>query len=65
MQTLKEIREARGVTKEAVCRHLGITAPTYTKYERNPKCMSIATFEKVCAFLHCDQGDIFLEQDHN
>lgn len=65
MQTLEQVRKARGVTKQAMARHLGVSYPTYTKYERDPGCMSVADFRKVCRFLHCKQSVIFLGDDHN
>lgn len=65
MQTLEQIRKSRGVTKAAVRRHLGITQPTYDKYEQNPGCMSVSDFNKVCEFLHCKTSDVFLDMNHN
>lgn len=65
MQTLEQVRKSRGVTKRAMARHLGVSEPTYRKYERDPSCMSVADFRKVCDFLHCRQSVIFLGEDHN
>lgn len=41
MQTLKEIRESRGVKQIAIAEYLGITRQTYASYEENPRSMTI------------------------
>lgn len=60
MATLREIREANGVKANAVANHLGVTRPTYKKYEDNPSIMSIAQAKAVCEFLHIPLDQIFL-----
>lgn len=35
MQTLKELREDRGVTQKAVANRLGVSRQTYNRYENN------------------------------
>lgn len=60
MQTLKEIRESRGVKQIAIAEHMGITRQTYASYEENPQSMTIDQALAVCAFLHCKVSDIFL-----
>lgn len=60
MQTLKEIRESRGVKQIAIAEHMGITRQTYASYEENPRSMTIDQALTVCAFLHCKVSDIFL-----
>lgn len=65
MKTLEQLRKERGVTKAAVQRHLGVSQPTYDKYEREPGVMSVADFNKVCSFLHIKAQDVFLGADHN
>ena len=60
MQTLKEIRESRGVKQVAIAEHMGITRQTYASYEENPRSMTIDQVLAVCAFLHCKVSDIFL-----
>ncbi|WP_277070978.1 helix-turn-helix transcriptional regulator [Slackia exigua] len=59
LQTLKQVREARGVSKIAMARHLGITDKTYAVYEKNPKRMRIGVAKEAAKFLGCDIGDIF------
>lgn len=41
METLKEIREKRGVKQIAVADYLGITRQTYAQYEENPRVMTV------------------------
>ena len=65
MQTLKEIRESRGVKQIAIAEYLGITRQTYASYEENPRRMTIDQALVVCAFLHCTLSDIFLLNEVN
>lgn len=65
MQTLKEIRESRGVKQIAIAEHMGITRQTYASYEENPRSMTIDQALAVCAFLHCKVSDIFLLSEVN
>lgn len=65
MQTLKEIRESRGVKQVAIAEYLGITRQTYASYEENPRSMTIDQALAVCAFLHCTLSDIFLLNEVN
>ena len=59
MQTLREIRESRGVKQVAIAEHLGIARQTYASYEENPRSMTVDQALAVCAFLHCKLSDIF------
>lgn len=65
MQTLKEIRESRGVKQIAIAEYLGITRQTYASYEENPRSMTIDQALAVSAFLHCTLSDIFLLNEVN
>lgn len=65
MQTLKEIRESRGVKQIAIAEYLGITRQTYASYEENPRSMTIDQALAVCTFLHCTLSDIFLLNEVN
>ena len=58
--TLKEMRESKGVMKGAVAKAIGVTYPTYKRYEENPKIMSVEKLNKACSFLGCHRSDIFL-----
>lgn len=60
MQTLREIRESRGVKQVAIAEHLGIARQTYASYEENPRSMTVDQALAVCAFLHCKLSDIVL-----
>lgn len=60
MQTLREIRESRGVKQVAIAEHMGIARQTYASYEENPRSMTVDQALAVCAFLHCKLSDIFL-----
>ena len=60
MQTLREIRESRGVKQVAIAEHLGIARQTYASYEENPRSMTVDQALAVCALLHCKHSDIFL-----
>ena len=59
--TLKQIRERKGVLKGAVAKAIGVSYPTYKKYEENPKVMSIQQLNAACKFLGCRRNDIFLD----
>lgn len=59
-RTLGEIRESRGVKKGAVAEAIGVSYPTYQRYERDPRVMRVGDLEKVCRFLHCRREDVFL-----
>ena len=63
MKTLKDVREARGVTQVAVARHLGIARQTYASYEDRPGDLSYNQLQAVCDFLHCPISDIFLAEE--
>lgn len=63
MQTLKQIRTAKGVTKAAIVRHLGISKPTYDEYERHPERMRIETAMALSEFLGVPIEDIFFIGD--
>lgn len=60
MQTLKDAREDRGISKTAVAKYLGVARQTYSRYEKNPETMTIEQAKCVCDFLRCDMADIFL-----
>lgn len=65
MQTLKKIREARGVKQKAVAEYLGVARQTYCRYEGQQEKMTIEQAKAVCHFLHCDIADIFLPEKVN
>ncbi len=65
MQTLKEMRESRGVTQKAISEHLGVARQTYCRYENKQEKMSIEQAKAACEFLHCSVSDIFLPEEVN
>lgn len=60
MNTLRQMREKRGVTQKAVAQYLGVSRQTYNRYENMQENMTIAQAKAVCEFLHCKISDIFL-----
>ena len=65
MSNLKQYRESKGVKQIAVANHLGVTRPTYSKYESNPELMTIQQARLVCNYLGCKWDDIFLPSNVN
>lgn len=65
METLKEMREKRGVSQKAVANHLGVARQTYNRYENKQERMTIEQAKAVCDFLHCSVADIFLPEEVN
>ena len=59
MQTLKEVREKRGIKQNAVADALKISRQTYAKYENDPRLMTIKQAEAACEFIGCDLNEIF------
>ena len=64
-RTLKEARESRGVTKGAMTALLGVTYPTYQRYEEDPGRMRVADLDKACRYLHVRRDEIYLPRDLN
>lgn len=60
-KTLQEIREEKGVKKGAVAQAIGVTFPTYKKYEENPQLMTVEQLVTACNFLGISMTDIFLD----
>lgn len=65
MQTLEEIRKARGVTKSACAKALNISLPTWDKYEKDPTQMRVLQMYQICNFLHCEFDNIFFTKNIN
>lgn len=59
MKSLEQIRTDKGVSKTAICRHLGISRPTYDAYESNPQTMKVSTAKSLAEYLGVDVTDIF------
>ena len=65
MKTLREVRENKGVKKVAVQRMLGVSQPTYDRYELYPGEMRAKDLERVLSFLGVSRGDIFLATEES
>ena len=59
MNSLKEVRESKGVKQLAVANYLGVSRQTYSSYESHPESMSIEQAKAVCKFLNVPVTDIF------
>lgn len=64
MGNLKNLREEKGITQEAIARYLGITRQTYAKYEQKPEKLTIDQAIVLCDILNCD-FDSLLEKEGN
>lgn len=64
MRSLKELRDEKGITQEAIARYLGITRQTYAKYEQEPEKLTIDQAIVLCDILGCD-FDSLLEREGN
>lgn len=65
MRTLRDVRESKGVKKVAVQRMLGVSQPTYDRYEQFPGEMRAKDLEKVLAYLGITRADIFLRTEES
>lgn len=63
MQTLKSVRELRGVTQKAVAEHLGVARQTYANYESKQEKMTVEQAKAACDFLHCEVAEVFLPEE--
>ena len=60
MLTLRQWRLAKEYSKEQVANVCGVHVNTYSKWEENPKTISIDNFKKICNLLNIELKDIFL-----
>lgn len=66
MQTLTSLRKSKQVKKQGLMELLGVTWPTYIKYEADPEnTMTLAQINKVLEFLGEEPVHIFLSDDPN
>ena len=56
--TMKQARVIAGKTQIEMAREMGITAPTYIKYEKNPETMTIKQARKFCDVLSLKMADV-------
>jgi DNA-binding XRE family transcriptional regulator len=50
--TLKQSRLVSGKTQEQMAKLLGVSNPTYIKWEQNPELMSLKTAKKIAEILN-------------
>lgn len=58
--TLREMRESRGIKKGTVAKAVGVSYPTWQRYEEHPELMTWEQINKACSALFCKPEDIFL-----
>ena len=63
-ETLREIRERKGVKKRAIAEAMGVTYPTYQRYEETNR-MPTDAFDAACRFLGVSRDSVFLASDLN
>jgi len=51
MLKLKEVRESRGYTQDEIADFLGVSRPTYTRYEQGTRECSFETLSKLADFF--------------
>lgn len=66
MINLRELRESQRYQKQEMQELLGVTKPTYAKYEADPEnTMTLAQINKVLEFLGEEPVHIFLLDEEN
>lgn len=58
MQTLKAVRESKGVKKGAVADAMGVSFPTYQRYEDGETAVPAQKLYAACEFLGVDVASI-------
>ena len=53
MQSIRELRESKGIKQVAVASYLGVSRQTYARYEADPERLTIAQARLLCEFLGC------------
>lgn len=57
--TVKQARQISGKTQYQIANLLGISDPTYRKYEKNPEKMTMETAQKFCKITGITVDKIF------
>ena len=55
---LKELRKAKGLTQDDVAKHLGVSRPNITQYEKNLYDPSMDTLQQLSKLLGCSISDL-------
>ena len=58
--TLKQIRLVYDYSIKEAAANLGVGETTYSRWEKNPKLMTIAEFIKLCKFYKVKPNDVIL-----
>jgi transcriptional regulator with XRE-family HTH domain len=58
---LKQARERKGITQEALARELGVSWVTVSRYERNAYPPSISRLQVIAAILDVQVADLLEE----
>lgn len=58
--TLRDIRESAHLTQDDVANELGVSRPTYAKWESDTGSMTISQAKRVASILSSKFEDIFL-----
>lgn len=56
---IREIRESKRLYQGECADALGVSRPTYRRYEAEPERMTIAQCKALCEFLGCDVDEVF------
>lgn len=60
---LRELREARGLSQEALAEKAGLNPKFYSRLEAQGANTTVATLQRVCAALGVPLSEVFMEPD--
>lgn len=68
--SLREVRQARAAqarryTVREASSYMGVSSPTYHKWEENPGKLTLEQAQRLAEYLDCSADDIFLPTKHN
>jgi transcriptional regulator with XRE-family HTH domain len=58
-ESLRRLREQRGLTQTAMAERLGISRPTLNRLESASQNTTLLTLGQLCRSLRCRPGDLF------
>lgn len=58
-KTIREIREAAGLTQQNMADRLGVSRQQYSNYEQHPENVTIKQARQICAILGAEYERIF------
>ena len=59
--TLKAARVNAGLTQKEAAKELGVSYQTLSRYEKNPKLVTVETILKMCDLYHTNLESLFLQ----